>query len=190
MFLRKRASLAVVIVVLAFVQTNVSFDLSEDRRNSFSPADERLLRSIGQPVTIRMHLASEDPRANDYERNVLTKLRRSVRELRVEYPYAGQTALFENDGRYGTIVYRVGKREHVSRSTTEEIVLDELETLAGLTPPRRGESTYPGYPLPNGAAAASGAEAPAAEAAAAPLSFYVIWPLLVLTGWWCSRRTG
>src|SRR5207253_1209717 len=130
---------------------------------------------IEQPVAIRVHLAAEDPRANDYERNVLTKLRRTLRDLRVEYPYAGRSALFESDERYGTIVYRVGTKEAVSRSTTEEIVLDEIETLAGLTPPARGETAYPGYPLhtePRGAAAI----------------FYIAWPLLVIAFWALQRR--
>ena len=164
-----RAAVAVIVIALAataVTRSAGSVDLSEDRRSSFSPADERLLRSIDAPVTIRLHLAAEDPRANDYERNVLTKLRRTLKDLRVEYPYAGRSALFENDERYGTIVYRVRGKETVSRSTTEEIVLDELEPLAGLTPPERGESPYPGYPLnasPRGAATL----------------FYVVWPLLV-----------
>lgn len=164
-----RVAITVVVAMLAFgtMRSDRSADLSADRRNSFSAADERLLRSIDAPVTIRMHLAAEDPRANDYERNVLTKLRRTLRDLRVEYPYAGQSALFENDDRYGTIVYRIGAKEAVSRSTTEEIVLDEIEALAGLTPPARGESTYPGYPLH-------------AEPRGAALLFYCVWPLLVL----------
>lgn len=175
-----RAALGVIVVAiatLAVTRSAGSIDLSEDRRNSFSRADERLLRGIDGPVTIRVHLAAEDPRANDYERNVLTKLRRTLSDLRVEYPYAGRSALFENDARYGTIVYRVGGKEAVSRSTTEEIVLDELETLAGLTPPERGESAYPGHPLnasPRGAATL----------------FYVVWPLLVIAQRLYSRRTG
>ena len=165
-------------IALLFVRTHRSADLSEDRRNSFSPADERLLRSIDKPVDITLYVAAEDPRANDYERNVLTKLRRTVRDLRVDYPYGGRTLLFENDPRYGTIDYRIGAKHVVSRSTTEEIVLDELETLAGLTPPQRGESAYPGYPL----------RAPPLHAATL---FYVVWPLLVATAWrLCSRRTG
>ncbi|HEX2836047.1 MAG TPA: ABC transporter permease [Thermoanaerobaculia bacterium] len=179
---RARAARATVVIVAAiallFVPTNRSADVSEDRRNSFPPADEALLHSIEQPLTIRMYLAAEDPRANDYERNVLTKLRRSVRELRVDYPYAGQSALFENDDRYGTIVYELGAKKAESRSTTEEIVLDELETLAGRTPPARGESSYPGYPLrasPRGAA----------------VLFHAVWPLLiVIVRRLCSRRTG
>ena len=172
-----RVAIVVVIAMLAFVaiRGDRSIDVSEDRRNSFSPADERLLRSIGQPVAIRVHLAAEDPRANDYERNVLAKLRRTLRDVRVDYPYAGRSALFENDARYGTIVYRIGAKEAASRSTTEEIVLDEIETLAGLTPPARGEGAYPGYPLhaaPRGAAAI----------------FYVVWPLLVILFWTVWRR--
>ena len=172
---RIAAAIVVAAVAFALVPRGRSLDVSEDRRNSFSPADERLLRAIGEPVTIRVHLASEDPRANDYERNVLTKLRRTLRELRVEYPYAGRSALFENDERYGTVVYRIGGREVTSRSTTEEIVLDELETLAGLTPPQRGEGVYPGYPLqasPRGAATL----------------FYVVWPLLVAAAVFIGRR--
>jgi len=173
--LRVAVAIAIGALAITAIPTNRSADVSEDRRNSFSPADERLLRSIETPLTIRVHLAAEDPRANDYERNVLTKLRRTLRELRVEYPYAGRSALFENDERYGTIIYRIGSKETVSRSTTEEIVLDDVETLAGLTLPQRGEASYPGYPLnasPRGAAT----------------FFYVVWPLLVMASWLLQRR--
>jgi ABC-2 type transport system permease protein len=172
-----RTSLAIVVaaVTLALIPGDRSVDLSEDRRNSFPAADERLLRSIDVPVTITVQLAAEDPRANDYERNVLSKLRRTLPHLRVEYPYAGRSALFGSDERYGTIVYRIGSRQHVSRSTTEEIVLDELEALAGRTPPARSDSAYPGFPLratPRGAAAV----------------FYLAWPLLVGAFWLLQRR--
>jgi len=173
--IRVVAALVVAAAFFAFGRTSRSADLSEDRRNSFSLADEQLLRSIDRPVMIRIHLAAEDPRANDYERNVMTKLRRTIPRLHAEYPYAGRTALFDGDDRYGTILYRVGAKEVVSRSTTEEIVLDELETLAGLTPPQRGEPEYPGYPLnasPRGAATL----------------FYGVWPLLVLASFVISRR--
>ena len=166
---------AAAILLLTVARTGGSADVSEDRRNSFSAADEKLLRSIRKPVTIRVHLAAEDPRANDYERNVLAKLRRTLPALRIEYPYAGRSALFENDDRYGTIFYRVGEKEIASRSTTEEIVLDELETLAGLTPPQRGESAYEGHPLnasPRGAATL----------------FYGVWPSIVIAALVIARR--
>lgn len=174
-----RAMRVAIVIVLAAallgVRSDRSLDVSEDRRNSFSAADERLLRSIAEPITIRVQLAAEDPRASEYERSVLTKLRRTLRDLRVEYPYAGRSALFENDEQYGTIVYRIGQREASSRSTTEEIVLDELETLARMTPPARGESAYPGYPLH------------AAPRGAAPI-FYLVWPLLIIALWALQRR--
>ncbi len=170
------AIVMLVLIALPIARTNRSADVSEDRRNSFSPADEALLRKIDK-LTIRVHLAAEDPRANDYERNVLTKLRRTMRDIDVEYPYAGQSALFENDDRYGTMIYRIGAKEVMSRSTTEEIVLDEIETLAGMTPPRRGESSYPGYPL-----------------RASPRGAAVIWilpiVLLIVTELPRNRRTG
>jgi hypothetical protein len=179
---RRRRASGVALVVLAaaastLAVTNIhrSADLSEDRRNSFSPADERLLQSIREPLTIALFMAAEDPRANDYERNVLTKLRRTVPELRVEYPYAGRSALFENDDRYGTVEYRLGRKHAVSRSTTEEIVLEEIETLAGADPPQRGESAYPGYPLnarPRSAAAV----------------YYAAWPIAVAAWWIIQRR--
>jgi ABC-2 type transport system permease protein len=174
-----RVAIAIILAVaLPLVRTNRSADVSEDRRNSFGAADEAVLRSIEAPLTIRMYLAAEDPRANDYERNVLTKLRRTMRNLHVDYPYAGGSALFENDDRYGTIVYELGTKRTESRSTTEEIVLDEIETLAGQTPPARGESSYPGYPLrasPRGAA----------------VVFYAIWPMLIVTLQLLRiRRTG
>ena len=165
---------ATALLTLGAMQFRGSADLSEDRRNSFGPADERLLRSLHDPLRIRLYMATEDPRANDYERNVLTKLRRTVRDLRVEYPYAGRSALFESDERYGTIEYTLGTRHAVSRSTTEEIVLDEIETLAGLTPPERGESTYPGYPLN-------------AEPRGVALMFYLAWPALICALWLRGR---
>ncbi|MDQ3282387.1 MAG: hypothetical protein M3Q69_13385 [Acidobacteriota bacterium] len=174
-----RVAVVVFLAVLMFavIPAQLTKDVSEDRRNSFSPADERLLRSIDAPLRIAIYMAAEDPRAADYERNVLTKLRRNVRSLHVEYPYAGRTALFDNDERYGTVEYRLRETRAVSRSTTEEIVLDEIEALAGLTPPQRGESTYPGYPLH-------------AQPRGAGVAFYVVWPLLVLGVRWQSHRFG
>src|SRR3954454_2987090 len=157
-----------IVNVLMFV--NVSFDVSENRRNSFSPADERVLSSIAAPLTITVYLSSEDPRMTDFENNVLLKLRRSMRDVTVIYPLAGRSGLFENDARYGTIEYRLGAKSAMSRSTTEEIVLDTIYDLAGVRAPAREASTYAGYLLakrPNGAASV----------------FYLLWPLIVLAAW-------
>src|SRR6185295_9819898 len=57
---------ATVIVSLALAVTGAarlrpSWDMSENRRNSFSPADEAVLRQISEPLKITVYLAAEDP---------------------------------------------------------------------------------------------------------------------------------
>ena len=167
---------AIVIVnVLMFVK--VSFDVSENRRNSFSRADERVLASIDAPLTITVYLSSEDPRMMDFENNVLLKLRRSMRDVTVIYPLAGRSGLFENDARYGTIEYRLGAKSAMNRSTTEEIVLDTIYDVAGVRAPAREASAYAGYPL-------------AKKPTGAPLVFYVLWPVALMLTWRSSRSAG
>ncbi|MEA2339398.1 MAG: hypothetical protein QOE82_3405, partial [Thermoanaerobaculia bacterium] len=168
--------LAALFVINVLMLLPYSFDVSESRRNSFSPSDERALSSIVDALKITVFLSSEDPRMTDFENNVLLKLRRSMREVKVTYPLAGRSGLFENDARYGTIDYRLGVKTATSRSTTEEIVLDTIYDLAGVRAPAREASTYPGYPLakrPNGAA----------------LVFYLLWPVIVAVMWRSARRS-
>jgi ABC-type transport system involved in multi-copper enzyme maturation permease subunit len=167
--------LATLGVVNVLMLVRVSFDVSENRRNSFSRADERVLSSIAAPLTITVFLSSEDPRMTDFENNVLLKLRRSMDDVNVIYPLAGRSGLFENDARYGSIVYRLGAKSTMNRSTTEEIVLDTIYDLAGLRAPSREASTYPGYPL-------------AKRAGGAGWVFYVLWPA-VLVAVFVSRRS-
>jgi ABC-2 type transport system permease protein len=159
--------------VLMLVRTSV--DLSENRRNSFSPSAERVLSSIVDALKITVYLSSEDPRMTDFENNVLVKLRRSMREVNVTYPLAGRSGLFENDARYGSIDYRLGVKTAMSRSTTEEIVLDTIYDLAGVHAPAGSLSTYPGYPL-------------ARRAGGAGWVFYVMWPAVVVLTVILSRR--
>ncbi len=167
------ASLAILTVLLL---VRVSFDLSENRRNSFSASDERVLAGIEAPLTITVFLSSEDPRMTDFENNVLLKLRRSMRDVHVIYPLAGRSGLFENDARYGEIVYRLGMKTTSSRSTTEEIVLDTIYELAGVHAPARGTPAYPGYPLAK--------RAGWVEVAV----FYILWPIVVAAMWRGVRR--
>jgi ABC-2 type transport system permease protein len=164
------------IAVASSMQVNASFDVSENRRNSFSPSDERVLSSIHAPLTITLFLSSEDPRMMDFENNVLLKLRRSMREVNVIYPLAGRSGLFENDARYGRVVYRLGVKTATSRSTTEEIVLDTIYELAGVHAPAREASPYAGYPL-------------AKKPSGAALVFYILWPIAVLLAVIQSRRS-
>jgi ABC-2 type transport system permease protein len=173
------ASVIALIAAIGASAIPVSADFSENRRNSFPPAEQRMLARINEPLTITIFLAAEDPRMNDFDRNVLIKLRRAVPRLRVAYPYAGRSGLFESDQRYGEVVYRLGAKTAVSRSTTEEIVVETIATLAGLPAPSASESTYPGYPL-------------AKQPGGAALIFYLFWPIAIVTSRLLlrNRRTG
>lgn len=176
-----RSAVAVVLIAVAIAiaaQVRTSFDVSENRRNSFAPADETMLASIDRPLTITVFLAAEDPRRNDYENNVLMKLRRTMPKLRVRYPFGGSSALFENDARYGEIHYALGGRTAVERSSTEEIVIETIAALAQKQIPTHEAPEYPGYPLPK-------------HPRFAALIFYALWPLAVITAWRLrTRRTG
>ena len=123
------AAAALIIAIALCAQVKTSFDVSDSQRNSFPPTEVAKLSRIAQPLEITIYLAAEDPRMSDFSNNVLVKLRRAMREVRVSTPYGARSALFENDDRYGTIVYRLGGKSTVSRSTTEEIVLETIYSL-------------------------------------------------------------
>jgi hypothetical protein len=126
-----------------------SWDLSDGRINSFRRVDEDLLRSIRQPVTIEVHLAPEDPRRIEYERNVLSKLRRIMRDLRVEYVSSTSTGLFEqSDEHYGEIRYQMMFLQGTTRAITAESALEEIYELAGFTiPVEEAADVFRGRPL-------------------------------------------
>jgi hypothetical protein len=159
--------LAILAIGLVLMLVRFSFDVSENRRNSFSVSDERALSSINDELKITVFLSSEDPRMMDFENNVLLKLRRSMPNVSVIYPLAGRSGLFENDARYGTIEYHLRTKSTMSRSTTEEIVLDTIYDLAGVRAPAREAPAYPGYPL-------------AKKPTGAAWVFYLLWPALVV----------
>ena len=150
--LRSRSLRMAVVCIVATVASigaaniRTSFDLSENRRSSFAPAESRALAGIAEPLELTVWLSAEDPRLADLEANTLLKLRRTMR-VHVAYPLEGRSALFENDDRYGTIEYSLGGRKTVNRSTTEAIVLETIFSLARVPVPPAEESSYPGYPL-------------------------------------------
>lgn len=154
-----------------------SWDASEDRRNSFAPADARALAAVRDPLRITVYLAPEDPRLADLERGVLRKLRRTMRDVDVRYAARGRTGLFARPGEhYGEVWYALGSHNAMSRSTTEPIVLETIYAIAGITPPTPdGAPAYSGYPL-------------TARPRGAGLVLYVVWPLVVIAAWWWSRR--
>jgi hypothetical protein len=146
--------------------------------NSFSKSDEEALRQIREPLRIEAHLAPEDPRRLDLERQAISKLRRIMPKLQVDYVSATSIGLFEQTGEhYGEIWYEVKGRKEMSRVTTAEGVLEIIYSVAGIMPPRENDADiFRGHPLaipPNGAA----------------LIFYGLWPALVLAlGIFLKRR--
>ena len=164
--------------VFACTFVNVSWDTSESRGNSFAEADEAALRHIRTPLRIEAHLAPEDPRRSDLEHRALSKLRRVMPRVQVDYVSATSIGLFEQTGaHYGEIWYELGGRKAMSRMTAAEGVLETIYELAGVTPPVENEDAiFRGHPLavpPKGAAAV----------------FFGIWPALVVAGAFFVRRT-
>ena len=158
-------------------QPRLSWDVSEDRRNSFFAADERALSLIRAPLRVTVNLAPEDPRLADLERGVLRKLRRTLPEVDVQYAARGSTGLFARPGEhYGEVWYAIGGRQAMTRSTTEPIVLETVYGVAGITPPTNdAAATYSGYPL-------------VARPFGAAIIFYLLWPCVILAMWLWTRR--
>lgn len=154
-----------------------SWDLSENRRNSFSRADEATLRQIREPLRVTVFLAAEDPRLMDLERSIINKLQRILPRVEVAYAAQSRSGLFEGPSeRYGEIWYQLGERKVMSRSTTEAIVLETLYQLAGIQPPAHAdENDFGGHPLP-------------ARPTGAAWIFYGLWPLLIGLAWWLHFR--
>ena len=172
---------ALVVVATALLacvaaQPRASWDVSEDRRNSLSAADERALSPIHAPLHVTVYLAPEDPRLADLERGVLRKLRRTLPRVDVQYAARG-SGLFARPGdHYGEVWYEIAGHRAMSRSTTEPIVLETLYGIASIRPPTNDTApTYSGYPL-------------VARAFAASFIFYLLWPVVVLGVWLWTRR--
>ena len=168
---------AALLVVLSGSAARPSWDLSENRMNSFSEVDEAALARIRAPLRIEVHLAPEDPRRADLDRKAIAKLRRVMPAVRVQYLSSTSIGLFEQTApHYGEVWYELGGRREMSRATTAESALETIYALAGVPPPvEEDEAMFRGHPLavtPNGAAAV----------------FYGIWPAAIVVGAWFVRR--
>jgi hypothetical protein len=153
-----------------------SIDVSEDRRNSFPAGDQATLASMTQPLVVTVHLAPEDPRYADLQRNVLAKLGRAMPNGSVRLAQGRQTLIGNSpDEAYGEVEYAYGSRSDVSRSTSPIEILPLLYGLAGVQPPAPSAAhEYPGYPL------VAGEELGIAW-------FFVVLPLLIALLWLRSR---
>ena len=166
-------------LVMACTLSSASRDLSENRGNSFSRADEQALRAIQTQLRIEVHLAQEDPRRADLEHHALQKLRRVMPRVEIQYVAASSIGLFEqNTARYGEIWYELGGRKEMSRVTTEEGVLETIYTVAGVTPGAENrEEVFRGHPM-------------ATEPRYSGFIFYLLWPALLVGSKWMLERGG
>jgi ABC-2 type transport system permease protein len=167
---------AVALALGVVTQIRLTFDVTEDRRNSFPAADQRLLATLAQPLVVTVHLAPEDPRYTDLYRNVLAKLERAMPNMLIRLAGERQSLPTNGGDRYGEVEYIYGGRSDVSRSTSPREILPLLYGLAGVSPlaPTPGND-YPGYPLVAGSQAAF-------------VWFLFGLPLCTALAWWWSRR--
>jgi hypothetical protein len=176
--LRSTASIFATALILGLAtQIKLSTDVTEDQRNSFPMADQRLLATLTEPLIVTVHLAPEDPRYADLQRNVLGKLERVLPNLSIRLA-AGWQSLAANagDDSYGEVEYTYGGRSDISRSSSPREILPLLYGLArvALPAPIPG-ADYPGYPL-------------VANGQVALLWFFCGLPLFIGLAWWRSRR--
>lgn len=181
--LHKKLARAIVCVGLAGLllalatQLRTSSDVSEDRRNSFPAADQRALVDLNKPLIVTVHLAPEDPRYVDLQRNVLSKLERIVPNVTIRLVTAGQSVIGSaGEVSYGEIEYSYGGHSAKSRSTSHREALPLIYALAGVPvpTPQAGED-YPGYPL-------------IADGWIALPWFFAALPLLIAVAWWWWNR--
>jgi ABC-2 type transport system permease protein len=179
MKLVRSAGCVMAIALLLFLasQIAISFDVTEDRRNSFAIADERALAALNEPLVVTVHLASEDPRYADLRRNVLSKLQRVMPNVTIHLVGGHQIfASSSTDENYGQIEFGYGSRSDATRSTSPREILPLLYALAGREPPAPiAGADYPGYPL-------------RIDGQPALAWFFGGLPLLILIAWWWSRR--
>lgn len=174
---RKLALLAttvftVSVLGLGVAQLHVYADASQDRRNSFARPDADTLSALRKRLTVVVHLAPEDPRYIDFERNILGKLQRTMPDVTIVQESRTRTgALEEASDKYGTILYKYGGRQAESRSTGTGEILPLIYGLAQVE--RKSTPTdppYPGYPLEAGTRSAE-------------IWFYGALPLLIVAVW-------
>ena len=165
------------VALVAAGQIKANVDVTEDRRNSFSVADQATLAGLTRPLVITVHLAPEDPRYVDLNRNILAKLERTLAHVAVRLS-AGRQSFLANAGEesYGEVDYAYDGRSATSRSTSPREILPLLYGLAGVKPPTStADADYPGYPLVAGGQGAL------------PWFFGGL-PLLIVLAWWRARR--
>jgi ABC-2 type transport system permease protein len=163
--------------LLLVIQLPLYTDVSEDRRNSFNPADERALRTMNKELKVTVNLASNDSRLRDLDRNVLSKLPRAAPHVTITYNETSSTSLLGGSSaqNYGLNTYTYGGKQGSSRATTAREVLPLIHRLGGNTVVPDTAAIYPGYPL-------------VTNASASAVWFYGLLPVLAVVGWWANQQ--
>src|SRR5258708_8280962 len=159
-------------MLLLVIQLPLFMDVSEDRRNSFNPADERALRQMTKELKISVNLASNDSRLTDLDRNVLSKLPRAMPRVTITYPETSSTSLFggTTGASYGQVTYTYGGKQGTSRATTARELLPLIEALDGRNVTPDKTTAYPGHPH-------------VTRAETAALWFFVFLPVRTVARW-------
>ncbi len=177
--LARSVSVTAVFVIAAAVvsRAHSSWDVTEDRRHSFSETDEARLRALAGTLKIEIHLGAEDPRLADFHREILDKLERTMPRLDVSYLGAGGTGLFaSHDPHYGEIWYELAGKRVMLKSAIEPVVLETIYGLAGVSEtPVTGDDAYKGYPINS-------------DAPFAAVLFFAAGPLIIVAASWRVRR--
>lgn len=167
------------LVSVALLVSSIRFhaDLSEDRRNSFPKVHEEILQHLPNELEIRIALSPDDPRYKDLQRNVLSKLERTVPWVSISLAGTGKSTLFGvgSDDAYGLNEYRYQGKVETSRSTSPRELLPLIYRLAGVSAPEVIESSYPGYPM-------------VLDPTPFSALFYILLPILFLCLWWWHHR--
>ena len=113
------------------------------------------LASLTEPLVVTVHLAPEDPRYADLQRNVLAKLVRTLPHVTIRLSDGRHTPRSSAGQTYGEVEYAHGEHAVTSRSTSPREVLPLLYGLAQVpVPTATTADDYPGYPcVANGQAA-------------------------------------
>jgi ABC-type transport system involved in multi-copper enzyme maturation permease subunit/mono/diheme cytochrome c family protein len=163
--------------LLLAVQLPIYMDVTEDRRNSFNPADARALSQMTKELKVDVNLASNDSRFMDLQRAVLAKLPRAAPHVTINYAETSTSSLLggTSGANYGLVTYTYGGKQGTSRATTAREVLPLIEALDGRTVVPDSIRPYPGFPLVTSADGAS-------------IWFYALLPLLAIAGWWYFQQ--
>ncbi|MHB1376477.1 MAG: ABC transporter permease [Candidatus Humimicrobiaceae bacterium] len=174
------SSIAIVIAIILFFLSNTFIfykDFSENRNNSFNRVDENALSQIEKPLHIVVYLSPNDSRFVDLDKNILSKLKRTVPKLVVDYPNIKSADLFggKEDPNYGLIIYKYDNKEDKSYSNSENEILQIIYNLTGKKVLAEKSNPYPGYPI-------------IINTKSSAIWFYMCLPIFYILAWWLSQN--